>query len=227
MEFMEITCSRCHQTVQDGDCYCPACGLPQLVYATDSAPGQTTPENWNETARDASAIDWKQALRAALLMAVPSGMLCSVVSPIGILGFVLMSVAAAWAVVVYTRRQQSPWITLGAGARIGLVTGLLGGWSAAATSGVALFSMRYFFHQGNFFDDFWKGFVGQLMQQQAAMGVDAQTVGSIQQWLLSPEGRAGAILSVILFLVGGLIVFASAGGALSARLLVHPRRPEV
>ena len=34
---MEITCNRCHQTVQAEDLFCPACGLPQLVYTTESA----------------------------------------------------------------------------------------------------------------------------------------------------------------------------------------------
>jgi hypothetical protein len=225
---MEITCNRCHQAVLAENCYCPVCGLPQLVYSADAPPGQTQPERWDGAVRDADSVDWKPALRAVLLLAVPTGVLCSLLSPLGIFGWFLMAVAAAWAVALYLRGQRSAWITLGAGARIGLVTGLLGGWTAAATTGVTLFAMRFFFHQGSFFDVFWQNFVNQqLSQQYASMGIDAQTIGNYQKWLLSPEGRAGSILSAIIFLVVSLLIFAVAGGALGARLMARTRRPEV
>lgn len=225
---MEITCNRCHQTVNAESCYCPACGLPQLVYAADGPVGQSQPERWDEGARDAATIDWRPALRAALLMAIPAGLLCSMFSPVGIAGWLLMATCAAWAVSLYMRSQRPAWITLGAGARIGLVTGLLGGWSAAATTGVTLFAMRFFFHHGSFFDDFWLNFVNQkFVQQYASMGVNAQTISTYQKWLLSPEGRAAFMLSAILFLVTGLILSAVAGGALGARLMGRSRQPEV
>ena len=62
---MEVTCSRCHQTVQPEDCFCPFCGLPQLVYTADglAVPGQ--PERTGEPVRDAGSVDWKAALRLA------------------------------------------------------------------------------------------------------------------------------------------------------------------
>jgi hypothetical protein len=225
---MEVTCNRCQQTVQAGNCYCPACGLPQLVFPDDGPPGQTPPERWNEAVRDAGSVDWKPAMRAALWMAIPAGLLCSLLSPVGVFGFVWMSVAAAWAVLLYVRSQRPAWVTIGAGARIGLVTGLLGGWTAAATTGVTLFVLRFFFHQGNFFDDFWQNFVNQdLGQQYASMGIDAQTIGLYQRWLLSPEGRAGSMLSAVLFLGIGMLLFSVAGGAMGARLSAGARRPEV
>jgi hypothetical protein len=225
---MEITCNRCHQTIQAENCYCAVCGLPQLEYPGDSLTGQTPPERWDEAVRDAASVDWKPALRAALKLAIPAGLLCSLLSPVGIFGFVWMLVAAAWTVLLYMRSQRPAWITLGAGARIGLVTGLLGGWTAAATTGVSLFILRFFFRQGNFFDDFWQNFVSQqLPQQYASMGIDAPTIGLYQKWLLSPEGRAGSMLSAVLFLGIGMIFFSVAGGALGARLSAGARRPEV
>jgi hypothetical protein len=138
-----------------------------------------------------------------------------------------MAVAAAWAVVLYMRRQSPAWITVGAGARIGLVTGVLGGWTAAATTGITLFAMRFFFHQSKFFDDFWQNLVSQqITQQWTSAGVDAATIALAKTWLLSPEGRAGSMLGAILFLVAALLLFAVAGGALGARLLARTRRPE-
>lgn len=225
---MEIVCNRCHQTIQAEDCYCPACGLPQLTYTADGSPGQAQPERWNETARDASNVNWKPALRAALMLAVPAGLLCSMLSPVGIFGLLWMAVAAAWAVVLYVRSQRPAWITVGAGARIGLVTGVLGGWTAAATTGITLFSMRFFFHQSKGFDDLWQNLVNQqIAQQWESAGVDAATIALAKTWLLSPEGRAGSMLGAILFLAAALLLFAVAGGALGARLLARARRPEV
>jgi hypothetical protein len=225
---MEITCSRCHQTVQDDNCYCPTCGLPRLVYSDDGAQGLPQPERSNEPVRDASTVDWKPAIRAAVTLAVPAGLLCSMLSPVSIFGLLLMAMAAAWTVVLYVRSQRPAWITVGAGARIGLVTGLMGSWIAAATTGVTLFVMRFFLHQGKFFDDFWNDFVNQQMVQQwTSMGVDASTIAVTRAWLLAPEGRVGSMLSAILLLAAGLLFFAVGGGALGARLLARSRRPEI
>jgi hypothetical protein len=224
---MEITCNRCHQAVQAENCYCPVCGLPQLVYSAENAAGQSQPDKWNEVVRDAGSIDWKPALRFALMLAIPAGVLCSLLSPLNILSLLVMSATAAWVVALYMRNRRPSWITLGAGARLGLVTGVLGGWTAAAASGVALYGARYWFHSGKLFDDFWDALVNQQMSQQwASMGADAQTIALTKSWMLSPEGRAGGVLCAVGFLVAALLVFAVAGAALSARLLARTRRPE-
>jgi hypothetical protein len=225
---MEISCTRCHQTVQAENCYCPVCGLPQLVYTADSPAEPGQPERWNDAVRDASTVDWKQALRSCLMLAIPAGLLCSLLSPISIFGLPLMAATGAWVVVLYVRSQRPAWITIGAGARIGLVTGVLGGWTAAATTGITLFAMRFWFHDGKFYDDLWQTLVNQQMSQQwASMGVDAQTIGLMKAWLLPPEGRAGWLLAAVTLLTTGLLLFAVAGGALGARMLARTRRPEV
>jgi hypothetical protein len=225
---MEITCTRCHQAIESDSCYCPTCGLPQLVYTADGIPGQAPPERFSEPVRDASTVDWRRALRAAIAVAVPAGLLCSLFSPVSIFGLIWMSVAAAWAVALYLRSQGPAWITVGAGARIGLVTGLLGGWMAAAASGVTLFVMRFFLHQGKALDDTWQTIItDQVSRQWTAAGVDAQTIILYKAWLLSPEGRAGSMLSAILLLVAALVFFAVGGGALGARFQARARRPGV
>jgi hypothetical protein len=225
---MEMTCSRCHQTVQADNCFCPVCGLPQLVYTADGSVPQGQPDRWNEVVRDASNVDWKPALRSALMLAIPAGILSSMLSPVSIFGMPLMAIAGAWVVILYMRTRRPAWITMGAGARIGLVTGLVGGWTAAATTGVTLFAMRYWFHQGKFYDDLWQNLVNQQMSQQwQSMGADAQTIALMKQLLLPPEGRAGWLLAAIMLLATVLLLFAVAGGALGARLMARTRRPEV
>lgn len=225
---MEITCTRCHETVLADNRYCAACGLPQLVYSNGAVPGQAQPVEWADALRDASMVDWKTALRVALMLAIPAGLLSSGLSPVGRFEVFWVAAAAAWAVVLYVRSQRPAWITIGAGARIGLVTGLLGAWAAAATMSVSLFAMRFFFHQGKVFDDFWQIQVSEKASQQwAAAGIDAQTILAAKTLLNSPEGRGGVTLSIMLFLVLALVVFATAGGALGARLMGRTRQPEV
>lgn len=229
---MEMTCSRCHQTVQADTSFCPNCGLPQLVYTAETPAEGGQPVRWNEAVRDASSIAWRPALRSALSLAIPSGILCAFLAPVGILGLLLMGATGAWAVSLYMRSQRPAWITIGAGARIGLVTGILGGWAAAATTGVTLYAMRYWFNQGHIFDDFWDTVVAQQINQQfnqqlTSMGDSAQAVAMLKTWLLSPEGRAAWVLCAMSFLVAALLACAMAGGALGARMHVRRRRPEL
>ncbi len=225
---MEITCHRCHQTIEAENCYCPSCGLPQLLYMADSSAAQSSPERWDNAVRDADSVDWKPALRAALKLAIPAGLLCSGYPLLGVFGLVWMAAAGAWAVVLYLRSQRPAWITIGAGARIGMVTGLMGAWTAAATMSLMLFAMRFFFHQGNAFDNFWQVQVSEKAGQQwAAAGLDAQTILIAKALLNSPEGRSGVTLSVLLFLALLLVIFAAAGGALGARFAGRARTPEV
>lgn len=226
---METACNRCHQTLEAGTSYCPYCGLPQLVYSGESSgENNHPPARWNEAVRDASTVAWRPAMRSALLLGIPAGVMCSFLSPIGIFGFLLMGAAGAWVVSIYMRNRQPAWITLGAGARIGFVTGIVGSWSAAATTGITLFALRFGLHQGQVFDGFWSSIVNnQLSQQWATMGVDAQTIHQMKAMLLSPEGRAGWVLCALGFLSAGLLIFAIAGGALGARMQIRRSRPHL
>jgi hypothetical protein len=221
---MELTCSRCHEIVQDGYRYCPACGLPQLVYSTENSADAGERDRWNEAVRDANTVDWRSAIRSILPLAIPAGILCSLFSQVSVFGVLLMAAAAAWAVALYTRSLKPAWITIGAGARIGLVTGVVGGWTAAAATGLSLFAMRFWLHKGSWFDDQWQDFVNRLQAQGTPTGADAQNLAAIKAAVISPEGRAGFALFGIAFVMVTMVLFAIAGGALGARRLARPRR---
>lgn len=225
---MEITCTRCHETILAGNRYCPACGLPQLVYSAETTPGQSQPARWDEAVRDASTVDWKSALRFAMMLAVPAGILSSTGSPFSSFGLFWMVAAAAWTVVLYVRSQRPAWITIGAGARIGLVTGLMAGWLAFGLSGSFLFVDRYVLHNSSQIDADWKTQVDLNQELTTKMGwADASQMQMQRTWMLSPEGHAGietfGLVSNSIF----LLFFAVAGGAVGARWLVRSRRPEV
>jgi hypothetical protein len=224
---MEINCSRCHQSIPQSSCFCPTCGLPQLVYSNGEASPNGQPERWMEAVRDASSIDWRPAIRAALFIAVPAGLLSSWFSPLGIFGLLWMATAAIWTVSNYVKRQRAPWITMGAGARIGLVTGLIASWVAFLASGADLFVERYFLHQGTAFDQLWEQMVNRSIAQQVeAVSTNAQALSAFQAFVLSPEGKAGMIFAGMLLLEVALLGFAVAGGAFGARLIARTRRPQ-
>jgi hypothetical protein len=151
-----------------------------------------------------------------------------------------MAIAAAWAVAIYMRSQQPAWITLGAGARIGLVTGLLAGWLAFGVSGGALFIQRFVLHQSSQMDADWKSYVeasnqaSLQMAQQFSSWMAAADIAKMQAnqaefyaLILTPEGHAGATLFNLATYAAFLLIFAAAGGALGARLLARARQPEV
>lgn len=237
---MDITCNRCHQTVQAETCYCSYCGLPQLVYSTDGAAVQAQPERWDGAIRDASSIAWKPALSAALKLAIPAGVLCALLSERSFYGVFWMSAAATWAVALYVRSQKPAWITIGAGARIGLVTGLLGGWLAFGVCGSLLFLQRFVFHQSAQIDAQWKSYadlsnqVNQQLIQQCSTWMTAPDLAKSQAnqaglyaWMLTPEGHAGFATFQLFSYAIFLILFAVAGGALAARMLGRSRQPEL
>ena len=231
---MEITCTRCHQTILADNTYCPACGLPQLVCSAEGETGTSVAEHLIEPVRDAGSVDWKAALRVVLMLAVPAGILSSEATPFGLLGMFWMAAAAALAVFLYLRRQRPGWITMGAGARIGLVTGLLGGWLAFAISGSSLYMQRFVFHQADQIDGEWKTALvaSQELTQQWMAGMSTPEMAHAQSakaqaWMLSPGGHAGWAAFGFACDALFLLFFAVAGGALGARIMARTRRPQV
>lgn len=233
---METTCTRCHRTVEDDSCYCPACGLPKLVYLADETNEQAPLEEGEEPVLDAGSVDWKTALRFAFIVAVPTGILCSGLSPFGLLGLLWMASAAVWAVILYMRRKQSAWITMGAGARIGLVTGIFAGWLAFSISGGTLFVERFVLHQATQIDSEWKARVevSQQLTRQWTAGVasadlaEAQKVQTkMQSYMMSPEGHAGIETFGFAANAVFLLFFAMGGGAFGARMIARRRKTQL
>ena len=223
---MEATCNRCHQSVPAESCFCPTCGLPQLVYTSEDGSAATAQERWTGAVHDAATIEWKPALRYAIILAVPAGLLSCGQWPVWPLSLLWMAAASAWAVTLYARRQKPGWITMGAGARIGLVTGLMAGWFAFAASAAGLYAMRFIFGEGKEFDDPWQAAIAQASEQLRSMSPDARTAAAFNvylKWLLSPEGRAGMTLVLLTIMEIALLLFAVAGGAIGARLLARRR----
>lgn len=218
--------------------------MPQLVYieAESPVPAQedSVLQESNGAARglgvQAGGIAWRPAVKFALLLSIPAALLCSGLIPLGqSLAMLWMTGAALWAVGLYFKRARPGRITMGAGARIGLVTGLFASWLTLSVNGVALWISRFLMHQGGEMDSLWatevekslelsKQMVGQMGMTSAQA---AQSTQFSKAWMLSAEGRAGIALSTFLAGAVFLVGFAMIGGALGARLLAQPRRTGV
>jgi RNA polymerase subunit RPABC4/transcription elongation factor Spt4 len=221
---MDVTCQRCHQPLPESGCFCPTCGLPQLVYTAEEGETLVEAERQVVAQRDASSVDWKKALVYAAAFGLPAGLLCNGTSRMSLLGSFWMVVAAAWAVALYVRRNKSMRLTTGAGARIGLVTGLLAAWLAFAVAGGVLFTERYVMQRGSAIDAEWQNRIAMTQQYSsqfaAQMGVTDQAQIAVQQkWMLSVWGHAGVEAFGFAFNSFFLLLFAVIGGALGARMM--------
>ena len=245
---MTPACLRCGESVHDTDRYCSTCGMPQLVCQPVELLEIVPPSSDNPQAEAPSAavpgatgITWRLALSVAILFGIPAGLLCSSLSTIGqSLSILWMLAAAAWSVVLYARRARPGWITMGMGARIGFVTGLIASWLTLFVNGIALWLQRFPLHQGAQMDAEWSLLVARLMDQVAEInrqmasqpGFSASDAAQITHFwtsfLGSPQGRAGFMLFAFLFAAALLLLFAILGGVLGTRLLpAERRRPRV
>ena len=180
----------------------------------------------------AQAIAWRPALRAAMFLAIPAGVLSSNLSALGAsLALVWMVSAAVWAVALYGRQMRPSRLTKGVGARIGLITGLFACWVTLALNGVNLWVSRFLFHQNVRLDSEWSSFVDQNIQfcqsLYTQMGVNPALLQQLETergLMLSAEGRAGFLLFGFVFSATFLVLFSTIGGAVGARFVTHSNR---
>ena len=171
----------------------------------------------------AQGISWKEAIRAALLVAVPAGLL----SAVSVLswGCCLWVVGGAvLAIVVYHRRAPTFLLEVRSGVRIGAVAGLIAAYSSVIATAAWRVFARYVLHQGSAIDELYV----QIVQQSTTLmqsNPDTQA-----QWhayvnfLMSPDGRAAYTLMNAATTSIAIILFSAIGGALGVRLLA-PRKP--
>jgi len=239
---LEATCPRCNETLRDADRYCSACGLPHLTYIAAEMPAPALElgtladglAEADEAVGSVSGIAWRPAMNAAMMLAVPAGILCSTISIIGqSLWMVWMVGAAAWAVALYRKRTRRGPVSAGAGARIGFVTGLFASALTLALNGLALWAQRFLFHAGGQMDSDWSSLVGKVIEadqqgfSQSGMPAAqaAQFLETTRTVMLSAEGHAGIQLSILILGSAFLTLFAVIGGAVSSRFVAPSRRP--
>jgi hypothetical protein len=221
---MNLLCHRCGATLSASELFCPDCGSPQLKFAQqEEVDGDQIGSRTLGTVARSQGISWKDAILAALLVAVPAGLLSSV--SVLSWGCCLWVVGGAvLAIVVYHRRAPAFLLETRSGIRIGAIAGLIAAYSSVIGTAFWRIFARYVLHQGYAIDQFYDS----VIQQSAAL-VQANPDAEAQwhtyvHFLMSPDGRAAYTLMNAATTSLGIILFSAIGGALGVRLLASRKR---
>jgi hypothetical protein len=222
---MNLLCHRCGANLSASDMFCPNCGSPQLKFAQQEE-GETAYGGGRSPGAPprAQGISWKDAILAALFVAVPAGLL----SAVSVLswGCCLWVVGGAvLAIVLYHRRAPGFLLEIRSGVRIGAVAGLIAAYSSVIATAIWRVFARYVLHQGYAIDQFYDA----VIQQSTALvktnpDAEAQWRATVH-FLMSPDGRAAYTLINAATSSVGIILFSAMGGALGVRLLAPRKTP--
>jgi len=221
---MNLLCHRCGATLSASELFCPDCGSPQLKFAQQDETGSDyAGSRLPGTVARSQGIAWKDAIVAALLVAVPAGLLSSV--SVLSWGCCLWVVGGAvLSIVMYHRRAPSFLLETRSGVRIGAVAGLIAAYSSLIGTAVWRLIARYVLHQGEAIDQLY---ISVIQQSTAMVQTNPDAEAQWRTWvhfLMSPDGRAAYTLLNAATTSAGIILFSAIGGALGVRLLAA-RKP--
>ncbi len=201
--------------MEQGTAFCPQCRAPQIRVAvpetftipvTGSDPSVGALPAYLGT-RLINRIEWSQALPASAL----AGLIAAVLMMTPLAGFGLgMLIGGSLSVVFYRRRIPVANITPGMGARLGMLSGILG----ACIFAVLLSLGTLLFHAW----DTIRGKLMEIVEQTAARNSDPQTLQALE-FFKSPQGIMMLLSMALLGTLLAFVIFSGLGGALGAVLL--------
>lgn len=219
-----MQCHRCGEVLAESVLFCPNCGSPQVKFEAqaDSEEGAAAPRP-HPTPRP-QGICWRDATIAALLAAVPTGILSSV----SVLAWgccLWVAGGAVLSIALYRRRVPGSLLDTRSGLRIGALAGLITAYTSIAATAVWRVFSRFALHQGTEIDQFYDS----IIQQSNAL-VQANPEAQAQwhnyvHFLLTPDGRAAYTLMNAATTSAAIILFSAAGGALGVRLFAAQKGP--
>jgi hypothetical protein len=169
------------------------------------------------------AVDWKQAMGAAVTFAVPVGLICAAIVPVAPLDCLLVMGGAVAGVWLYRRRLASRALPRPVGARIGTILGLMTAAVALGFNAGSMVVARYVLHGGDAMDKLFDSSLAEGSRMAAQWMSSSPDVArqSLQFWL-TPDGRAAMTLLGAVLLTVGITLFATIGGAMGARIFSSP-----
>jgi hypothetical protein len=201
--------------VEQGTAFCPQCRAPQIRVAVPEAAslsGTTSdPAVSSLPAYFGSPlttrIEWSQALPATAL----AGLIAAVLMMTPLAGFGLgMLIGGSLSVVFYRRRIPVAQVTPGMGARLGMVSGILGGGIFAALLSIG----TMLFHAW----DSIRAKLIEVVEQTAARNPDPQAQQAME-FFKSPEGIVLLLTTALIGTLIAFVIFSGLGGVLGAALL--------
>jgi drug/metabolite transporter (DMT)-like permease len=195
--------------------FCPHCGAPQLRYepADEASPVLSSPAQ-PPAAVGQDGVIWKEAITAAVLVAIPVGLLSSLLD-FGSLWVIGGGIAT---VSIYRRRTGIPPANR-MGWRIGSLLGVLAAFATTAVDSLSLIFQRYVLHNGGVIDQRFRVVAQQMTDQLNHSNPEA---AAAMPWFVhfwgSPDGTAAIALMGAVVSAFSMLLFAAAGGAIGARI---------
>jgi uncharacterized protein YqgC (DUF456 family) len=212
---MDPVCHRCGNAISSTEIFCPHCGAPQLRLEIGEEQPVHRTQMAGISARATQNIEWRPAVQAALMLALPVGLLSSLWD-FGILWLL----AGGFCTVALYRKKTMDAMNSGTGWRIGMLTGLLSAFSASLIDGVGMVLERYGLHHGARIDQRLNTMTQQMTEQMARQNPDAaQQIPWFLHFWLSPDGHAAMVLMMSSFAAIMMIAFSAIGGVLGARMM--------
>lgn len=216
-----MQCHRCGEGLSESVLFCPNCGSPQVRFEAQSeGEGVAAAARLPQPPVRAHGVSWRDATIAALLVAIPTGILSSALAwgcCLWVAGGAVLSIA------LYRRRAPGFALDTRSGLRIGALAGLITAYTSVAATAIWRVFSRFALHHGTEIDRFYDS----VIQQSTALvqsNPEAQAQWhSYVHFLLSPDGRAVYTLMNAVTTSAAIILFSAAGGALGVRLFAAQR----
>jgi len=205
---MEIQCYKCGAALEEGTPFCEHCRAPQIRVVTaapEYSPGMAQipyPKTYSDR------IEWPVAFRAAAIAGSIGAFL--MLTPLGLLGLGMVT-SGLLAIVIYrSRATPELGLSVGAGTRLGALSGLIGSavFAALATLVVAVF------HLGPMLREKMR----ESIQQAATRSADPQAQQAVE-FFKTPQGFVTSLIVVAIFLFVAFVVLSAAGGAIGALVM--------
>jgi hypothetical protein len=218
---MEQPCHRCGARVSREDTFCPTCGAPQLNFdASSQEPGDGNADP--QTQGRPGQVFWKDAIGAAILVAVPAGIICAL-PLLEMFSLLWKFAAAALVIFLYKRKRPKAMLTGRSGFRIGGLTGLVIAYVWAAVAAIIHVVQRFPMHVGKAIDSDYENAMNQSVTVfQTSPETQAQ-MRAMVHFFLTPDGRATYSFLGMGYLTVVTILYAALGGYVGARLFAGRR----
>lgn len=217
---MDPVCHRCGATLSTPELFCPHCGAPQLRFEASDEQASNPAGTNGPSLRAGQLIDWRPAVHAALIVALPVGLLSSLLDfgPLWVL-------AGGFGAVALYQRKAPAILSARAGWRIGMLLGVLAAFLSSVVDGLSMVFERYGLHHGAAIDQRLIALTTQMTDQMAHQNPEAaQQIPWFIHFWLSPDGHAAVVLFMSAFAAAMMVAFSTIGGALGARVLGARRR---
>jgi hypothetical protein len=207
--------------VEQGTAFCPQCRAPQIRVAVPEIviPSGIASDSTVTSlpayfgAPFTTRIEWSQALPATALAGLITALL--MMTPLAYFGFGML-IGGSLSVVFYRRRVPVANVTPGMGARLGMVSGILGGGIFAALLSVG----TTLFHAW----DSVRAKLIEVVEQTAARNTDPQTQQALE-FFKSPDGIVLLLTTALIGALIAFVIFSGLGGALGAAFLRRKEHP--